>query len=428
MRLIKMGVLFCVVSLGIGLLVTVNGFTQENSAPAVPAESAKVKEITLWHFWTEDKARDVLGTLILQFEQAHPDIKVKMQELYWDTGHNKISTAFDTHTEPDVIDLGSDLTLEFITRGVLLEITKDVAPIWNSYRARTSVTYNRKIYGLPWVLDTRVLFCNTDLMKQAGLDPNKLPQTWDDLKKCAEKVNKIGGEIYGIGVNGSDPNVLYKKILPFMWSNGGQVLNETGETCILDSKENLIAVNYYINLRNYGLVGKQKELDQAFKDGKLGFWISGSWLVPNIKQDNPKLNYKVTMIPFPRKSQGSGSSFAGGEYLVISKKTKYPKECLELIKYLTNETNSLYFTQTLEKYTPGVKISANDKYFDTHPEAKVFSQQLEQSVGAPNHSLWMYIKDVLENELGLAIDNKKTGETALKDATQRVNDILNMNR
>src|SRR5690606_26146924 len=59
-----------------------------------------------------------------------------------------------------------------------------------------SVMYEDKPYAVPFNTDTRLLFYNKDAFKEAGLDPEKPPATWDELEEYAEKLDIKDGDRY----------------------------------------------------------------------------------------------------------------------------------------------------------------------------------------------------------------------------------------
>ncbi|MGB2696808.1 MAG: extracellular solute-binding protein, partial [Candidatus Zixiibacteriota bacterium] len=85
--------------------------------------TGKIK-LRFWQFWTDPEVRPVMEDLIKQFESENPDIEVKLTDLTWSDGHEKIVVAFSSNTAPDVLELGSDWVPEFSSQGVLLNVTE----------------------------------------------------------------------------------------------------------------------------------------------------------------------------------------------------------------------------------------------------------------------------------------------------------------
>jgi len=289
------------------------------------------KEITgeatlqFWQFWTDPEVKPAVEELIKEFENENPDIKVRLTDLTWSDGHEKIVVAFSSNTAPDVLELGSDWVPEFSSQGVLLDVTDIAERIKSNYLMWDPVTYHQRIYGFPWILDTRLIFYNKDLMEGVGLDPEKPPETWDELLQYCEKINALKPEAYGFGANSFERHRLYKKFLPFFWSNGGRILSDDQKECLVNSREGKEALRFYKKLTDQGLIDTQRMLDEKFKNNQIGFLVSGGWLLHDIRKNNPELNFGICLVPKPEKDKGRNASFAGGEYLVINQKTKYPE-------------------------------------------------------------------------------------------------------
>jgi multiple sugar transport system substrate-binding protein len=86
--------------------------------------------------------------------------------------------------------------------------------------------YQGQRYAVPWMLGTRVLFCNRSLLSQAGYDETFVPKTWIELAEAAAKISRLGDNRFGFGSNSAEKHRLYKKYLPIFWSAGGEVFNK----------------------------------------------------------------------------------------------------------------------------------------------------------------------------------------------------------
>ena len=93
----------------------------------------KKNEVVLdfWQFWTDPQVKPTLMEIITDFEKENPGIKIKLTDLTWSEGHDKIVVAFASGTTPDVLELGSDWVPEFSSEGVLLDATSEAEKIQN---------------------------------------------------------------------------------------------------------------------------------------------------------------------------------------------------------------------------------------------------------------------------------------------------------
>jgi multiple sugar transport system substrate-binding protein len=405
------------------LLFVLASITILSTSSCTKSPESGRKVLTFWQFWTDPVVKPTLLQLIREFENENPDIKVEITDLTWSEGHQKIVVAFGSGNPPDVLELGSDWVPEFFHRNVLWEVTKQASEISEDYLMWEPVRLQDKYFGFPWFLDTRVIFFNKDLMKRAGLDPESTLGSWPEFLNACQRVNDLGEDVYGFGANSAERHRLYKKFLPFLWSNGGKVLSDDGESSLLSSPEALEALEFYLKLVEVGKLDTQRNLDEAFMRGQIGFIFSGGWLLREIPKVAPDLNFGVTFVPSP-DGQELGVSFAGGEYLVISKKSQHKNEALRLINFLINPDNALRLCKSIGSGFPAAKVAEEGLYDRGDPHLKVFYQQLRNSRPSPVHPKWVYIEEVIERELERAMYGKATPSESLKTAEKEIEEIV----
>ena len=375
--------------------------------------------IKFWHFFSEPSQKDALMIQLNQFEKES-GIKVEVSELSWNDGKTKLLAAFNSNTAPDVLELGSDWVAQFSSSGVLSEQI-DSAKRFSPEISAPGI-WSNKCFALPWVVDTRVLFFNKELLFNSGIDTSVAVTSWDNVLKNSEIVKSKNPDAYGFGSNGPDKHRLYKKIVPFFWSNGGNIFSENGVP-VVNSEANIGALQKYIELSRAGLIETQKSLDQTFLQGKIAYWISGSWLVEKIKKDNPKLQFGVSVLP-SLKEGSPGVSFAGGEYLAINAKSNEQVKAKKLIDFLTSGKNALAFGKALPGGMTPAELSVSDPFLTTGTRA-VFTEQLKNSKMTPVHPKWLDIEEIIEDEVSECLLAQKESKQALDDAQTRIVELLN---
>jgi len=262
-----------------------------------------------------------------------------------------------------------------------------------------------------YVLGTRALFVNSALV------PDTI-QSWDDLLTAVKKAHRPSEDRYGFGNTKREPHQLYKKILPFFWSNGGDIFDSTGNV-IVNSPQNIHALEFYLDLGQYGLLESQKILDDRFTDGKLGVVMSGGWLIRKIEMQNPKLEYRIMLMPSPVRNL-PGVSFYGGEYLAISKTCTRPDAALKWIQFLLDRRNAQKLS-SLTKVTLPAAIDSSVRPHDHDDRmVAVMAEQLAHSRSSPLHPKWTDIERILEDEVEQALYGKKTAADALQTAHDRI--------
>jgi multiple sugar transport system substrate-binding protein len=203
------------------------------------AECAKVVplnhtgRLTYWYFGPTQASPQIEHELDAQFWAAftklYPNIKVTRQNLGYNEMLDKLRTAALGKAAPMVARLPILWGVEFAAKGQLLELgPKDVGygddEFWPG--ALKSVTWKGKRYGVPTNNETMALIWNAGLFKEAGLDPESPPATWDDLvaysKQIKEKTGKNG---YGMVARVNAGNTPFR-FMPQLWAYGGGALDE----------------------------------------------------------------------------------------------------------------------------------------------------------------------------------------------------------
>lgn len=385
------------------------------------------RTISLWHFWSEPKQEAALKTIVAEYERTHPGTAVQLTALSWNEGKTKLLAAFNSGTVPDVVELGSDWVAQFSSSGVLTDLTSGFSTDTSIFTSSTLAPglWNGTLFAMPWVIDTRVMFYNKELMARAGLDSSTPPATWADLQMACDKIVSLGGGVFGFGANASDAHRLYKKVLPFFWGNGGDVLSADGKQCVINSDQNKIALNVYLRLTSTGMLETQKQLDAEFALGVIGFWFSGGWLIEKIRAEHPDLHYGIALMPQPAAGVGSRASFAGGEYLAVPRAAKESGGAVDLVRYLTTGTNALAFCkQVTEAGYPADRHFQSDRFFTDDAHRRIFIAQLAAARFTPVHPQWLDIEKIIEDEVVEAMYGRKTAEQALDEARAEIDNVL----
>jgi multiple sugar transport system substrate-binding protein len=377
--------------------------------------------LRFWHFWSEPAQRALMDSLIQGYLAENPGAKVKVEELSWSNGKTKLMIGFNSKTAPDVLELGSDWVPQFASSGVLMEMG-GVADLQQSLRSGPSYAlepglYQNKIYAAPWLLDTRVMFVNDSLVAAAGVEPSQeLLKDWQAMMALGAKIQATGAK--GIGVNGSDAHRLYKKILPYMWSNGGGPFNIKGEPT-LNTPANIQAVQYYVDQLKAGVLETQKNLDDLFKRGQLGISYSGSWLLTPLA----KAPFKWHTEAVPGNNGYPGISFGGGEYLAINANSSMKEEAIRFVKYITRPDVQLRFAKAVNIF-PADTTMQKDDFYRNRSQGTVFIDQLSKARMTPMVPRWLDAEAIIEDEVSQVLYGKATAAEAMKSAQARVEALL----
>lgn len=380
--------------------------------------------IAFWQFWPSRH----IEPLLREFEAAHPGVRIEMQQLTWASGFEKIVAAAAAGNPPDLCELGSTWVPRFASEGAIADVTAETESLRENYRMWEIVTYGDRVYGWPWVLGTRVIFFNKGLFRRAGLDSESPPETWSELLNASRRINELGDDVYGFGLNAGERYVSYKKFMALAWGNGGGILSHDLSRAVFDSPENLRTLEFYVTLMPHSLIERQDMIDQAFKEGRLGMMISGGWNLNRIPQEAPLLDYGVALVPRPDGDRGEHASFGGGEALVIFSGSKKKALAAELAAFLISAERAVALCREVRSVQPSFVGAEEDPYYASHPHDLIFVRQLETAVSPPAIPEWMEMEEVIDEAVERAIHDKQTPAEALQEADRRLNAILSRNR
>jgi len=382
--------------------------------------SAK-RAVVFWQFSPLPAIQSVLD----RFRHEHPDIEVQVEQLTWQSGREKIVAAIAAGLPPDLCEIGSTFLPGLVADSTLIDLTDSIPDLRPALRGWRVVEYRGRAYAVPWMLGTRALYFNADLMRRAGLSPQKPPTTWAAFKTAVARIDAIDSGTKGFGMNSGEREVLFKKFMPFAWGAGGDILDSTLTHSVVASPQNIEALRFYLSLKPHSLLDRQEMLDEAFTRGRLGFTISGPWMLRKLPVSAPDLHFEVALMPRPAEGKGEPASFSGAEVLGIFRGSKEQAAALTLARFLVREENAMPLYVATGNAFPAAVAAESDTYFVAHPKDKVFVEQLEYAVAPPVHPRWVEIEEILNGELEWAIYGKKSPEAALRSADARIEAMLN---
>ena len=170
-------------ALAVAASLALTGCGRDSSSDAGPGASKAISDakasgtINVWAMGTEGEK---LQDFVKDFETANPDATVKVTAVPWEAAHDKISAAIASGKTPDVSLIGTTWMGEFAKAGGLDPTPDGLVKDSDFYDgAWGSTVVGDTSYGVPWYVETRVLYYRTDLAKKAGWD--KAPTTWDEF-------------------------------------------------------------------------------------------------------------------------------------------------------------------------------------------------------------------------------------------------------
>ncbi|MGW2149393.1 extracellular solute-binding protein [Nonomuraea bangladeshensis] len=311
----------------------------EPAAPAAAvADPAKITgEVTWWDTTRPDSEGPTFQALIKEFETAYPGIKVKYVNVPSDQAQNQFQTAAQAGSgAPDVIRSEVAWTSQFASLGYLqpLDGSRAVDQPGDFLPGPSSSTkYNGKTYAVPQVTDTLALIYNKRLLKEAGHE--EPPKTVAELKQTALDVKAK------TGAQGLALNVDSYFLLPFMYGEGGDLLDVQNKKIVVDSPANVQAMQTVADLISSGAAAKPATTESyanamtALKEGKAAMIYNGPWALSEIyqgKEFQDKANLGIAPVPAGSVKAGAPT---GGWNLAIYAGSKNIPAAYEFVRFMT---------------------------------------------------------------------------------------------
>jgi multiple sugar transport system substrate-binding protein len=357
--------------------------------------------------------------LIASFESEHAGAKVKLQTVSWTDINQKVTTLISTNQAPDILNL--DAYANFASDELLLPAEEVLSPETQEDFI-DEFAENGKLdgtqYGIPFVGSVRGLFYNKEIFRKAGI--SKPPETWDELREAASKIDASGETGYGMPLG---PEEAQAEFSLFMWGNGGDWVD--GDTWTIDRPENVEALQYMNDLANADEVTQpnpgttnRTDLWKVFGAGKIGMVMGSNFYPVLLKDQNPKLDYGVAPVPV----NGSNEPVTLGveDYLMAFNTTEHKPVVKAFFDFLYERENYGRFIER-EGFLP-VTTSVSDQVAADDPQQKVFIDSVADARFYPTtNPTWGAIAPQVKERLGTAVEGKEPAEvlSGLQEAAEK---------
>jgi len=364
--------------------------------------------ITVWAMGGEG---DKLPTLAKEFEALNPGVKIEVTAIPFDAAHDKLATAITANKTPDVSQIGTTWMGEFATQALdPTPATIDKSTFFEGAQKTTEV--GGTSYGVPWYVETRLVYYRKDLAAKAGI--TTMPTDWAGLKAMAKAMQTKAGAKWGIdiqpGATGS-----WQTIMPFAWSNGAEVATADQKKYTFDTPATTEAVKYYQSYFTDGIAAKQLPLNSrtaSFVNGSVPMFISGPWESGGIDTlGGPSFKAKYGVLQMPK--QKTATSFVGGSDLAVFKNSKNRDSAWKFVQWLSDPKTQVKFF-ALSTDLPSVKSAWSDPSLTADPKLAVFGKQLQDAKAPPATATWEQVAAAFDSEMEKVAKSGEDPAAALK--------------
>lgn len=407
--------------------------TTNNSEGTGNTDSDEQVEIEFWTMQLSPTFDDYINGVIADFEEENPNVKVKWVDVPWGDMETKILTSVASKTAPDVANLNPQFAAKLAELDALVNMDEMVPDDVRSQYFEgvwASNTFDGKTFGIPWYLSSQVTMYNTDIFEEAGLDPEKAPSTFEELKTVAEQIKeKTGKYAFFPALDGSH-------LLESMVMMGVDLTNEEMTKATFNTTEGKEAFQFFVDLYEDGNIprevlteGHSKAVD-LYQAGEIAILASGPQFLTIVEENAPDVLKATKTAPIITGKTNKKNVAAMN--LVVPKQSEHQQAAVDFSIFMTNAENQVEFDK-LTAILPSIETALDDPFFNELPEdatpideARIVSaSQLKDSeVLIPPMSNFEDLRTAMNEALHAAMLGQMTVEEALAQAEAKWNEIL----
>ncbi|MGW0496546.1 extracellular solute-binding protein [Streptomyces sp. NPDC003007] len=394
-------------------------------------KGADAKELTVWltvdaqNNWPElVKAADAA------VKKKHPGVKINHEYYGWPDKNAKLDAVLATDKVPDVVEMGNTEMLGYMVKGAFAPLdqgTFDNADAWLD-GLKASVTYEGKIYGVPYYAGGRVANWRKDVAASVGV--KSTPKTYKELTDALDKIQKKQGDKYNAWYQ---PTRDWYAAMSFVYDAGGAIATESGGQwkASLSSPESLKGLTEFKNVIDRYMHG-DKTKDEAdryivYGQGKSAMIFAAAWegaTAEDPKNDKTgKLKGNLENFVMPGPSGKNMPVFLGGSDLAVPVKSDAQALAAEWINAFTGSSGQkgLMAKGNLPNNKTDLATLKND------PKTAVPATAAESDWFVPMAPGWGQVEkaQILQTMLQSIGTGKKSVEAAAKDADAAIDKVIN---
>lgn len=358
--------------------------TSKSENESSEGDSKKPVKLTFYGFsdWVDmDPYKATYEQVKADFEKENPGYIVELQSDPWGDWEQKYKTMLASGNAADIFVTMNDDLATFANGGNLLDLGKYTeAGYFDQFfpGVLNMYVWNGSNMGIPWTTDCRILWWNKDIFKEAGLDPEKPPKTWDELVAYANQITEKTGK-YGFGM---DMGLKQIPTASLLCASGSQIINVDGNGAItpnVDTPEFRKYLETLINLKgtfepDYTTLAHH-DVAKQFAAGQFGMIIGNNLTETDVYETDW---YGQSLVPTMTEDTPKGT-YGGGFAICISEKTKEPEMAVKFAQMLCDPKYNAGLISDIPATQEGMENSefAKDSKFDIILEQVKYAGQTQ---------------------------------------------------
>lgn len=361
------------------------------------------------------------GEILPAFYEEYPDVTVNVEYTTYGNLNERLTTAVASGLVPDVLMMGVGWIEPFASQGILKDlgevgVTVDELSEDINEAVLRAAQYDGKLYGIPLMLDARIGIYRKSMFEEVGLDPEQPPTNWDELREYANllTVRDDAGNLERAGLD-LFAHDLRQIWMPFLFSNGGELFDDSGQEVLFNSPEGVEALDFMNTLVNEdgvtevgfstGTDLRLIQVDQAaMMIGHNDLWRIAETSSPEILDDLGAFVINEQRPAF----------FHGGTIVNVAESTDNPEAAIALARHLAAPEAALIANEQRGN-VPVHRDLLDSEYVQNNMLVQFVMENLEYAYPEGGTEAWMEARGNFANALEEALLEVKSPQQALDD-------------
>jgi multiple sugar transport system substrate-binding protein len=390
------------------------------SAPLLASKALAAEPVTLDVLYAFPAFAKFHEPIAEEFMKRQSGIKIQFRApaASYDEGHQTMLRQAVTNQLPDVYYSGYHLLAELVRTLVKRKQITEVGPLlakedaaWRKANYADSVlalgAVDGHTYGLAFNASLPIIYYNEQLVRGAGGDPEKMPDTWDGMIGLASQIKAKGPDVAGMAYNVHDwpDDWLFRSMI---LQGGGTMLDKAGTSSAVGGPVGLKAMRYFRRLAtDAGMpLIDWDQSRQQFIAGKIGIFADTPARLRQVTDlIGDKFKLRTCVFPIDDKTNG-GLPTGGNAAIITAKDPAKQKAAWEFLKFVSGPDAQKIVVETTGYMPTNLRASAPEllgKFYDANPNFRTVSLQSARAKpwqgypGGQSVKIWRTQRDIINS-------------------------------
>lgn len=378
----------------------------------------------------------IVTTMINAFKAEHPETRVSQNVIAW-PGYSQLTAQLAARQPPDLVTMHMGTIPDYAGKGLLEPVepyltAAGIAPAAFTPASRQGVTWNGRMYGLPWDTHGGLWHVNLALFRKAGLMRGGkpiLPTSPEELLAQGRQFKDRTGKPYLIQSLVGDPAGAARTLYTYMMAQGAPVFPEP-RRIKLDTPEGRQVAQLFRQVTAEGIGTSNMDTPAAiaaFMNGEGGVYPTGTWMIGQFETEEKTagrpLHRSYGVYPYPAL-YGRPVMYVSGHAWVVPKRERSAAErraITDFFRFMTARNGDWARTGHL----PSVQSVIDSPQFRSLPHRSDIAPVATIGRALPDGVMRQNaIEGLVGEEMAAAITGQKPVAPALRSAERRVNEFL----